>query len=714
MVHNQNILEGLLRQYFGHKVFRDGQLDIIEALISGKDILGVMPTGAGKSMCYQIPALALDGITLVVSPLISLMKDQVAALVDAGVSAAYLNSSLTAAQYREALRRASLGAYKIIYIAPERLLTDDFLSFAQGADISLLAVDEAHCVSHWGQDFRPSYLKISEFIKVLPKKPPVAALTATATADVRQDIVAGLNLEYPFVTVTGFDRQNLYFSVAEPKDKYAELLTILQSQGDKSGIIYCSTRKTVEEVYSNLSSDGYSVARYHAGLKDYERHESQDDFIYDRKQIIVATNAFGMGIDKSNVSFVVHYNMPKNIESYYQEAGRAGRDGEPAQCILLYSGQDVRTCRFFIDNPDDNSELSDEQKQLIYKKDLDRLKSMTIYSTTSDCLRQFILRYFGEMADGFCGSCGNCDTKFEELDMTVEAQKILSCVARFKQVNRSFGRTMLADVLHGSQGEKVKSFGLDKLSTYGILSGVTSKRIFKMIDVLIEYGYLQQSGGEYPTLQLTEKSDDILRRGHTLTMKLPKEIEDRKTAKADKRTAKNRTISGEINEKLLSELKTLRTKLASEANMPSYIVFSNATLHDMCVKLPRAPNALLSVSGVGSRKAEKYGELFLDVIRKHVEYGMSASEAEYDAKPAPSNKRANDTMPAPTNKQGATDSPLYSHKRWTEQEDLLLQNEYENGDTLVEMTVSHLRTETAILSRLKKFELIHMYNDYLI
>ncbi|MDD3336258.1 MAG: RecQ family ATP-dependent DNA helicase [Eubacteriales bacterium] len=406
-----------LKTYFGHDGFRDGQEAVIDALLHGRDVMSVMPTGAGKSICYQLPALLLPGITLVVSPLISLMKDQVMALKNAGVAAAYINSSLTPGQQQEAIRRAGNGLYKIIYVAPERLETPQFLQFAKNAELSLIAVDEAHCVSQWGQDFRPSYLHISEFVKALPKRPPMGAFTATATKMVRQDIMKMLELCDPLCTTTGYNRPNLHFSSIKPSNKLAALYDFLSDLHDQCGIVYCSTRKNVTEVCAQLKLAGFSATRYHAGLTDEERRKNQEDFRFDRAKIMVATNAFGMGIDKSDVRFVVHYNMPKDIESYYQEAGRAGRDGEAAECLLLYSGQDVITARWMIEHNDENPELDEDRKEELLKRDLERLKQMTFYANSKRCLRQFILNYFGETnVPAHCGHCSVCEGEAFEVD----------------------------------------------------------------------------------------------------------------------------------------------------------------------------------------------------------------------------------------------------------------------------------------------------------
>ena len=397
-----------LKTFFGYDTFRDGQEALIDALLTGQDALGVMPTGAGKSLCYQVPALLREGIALVVSPLISLMKDQVAALKSAGVAAAYINSSLTGGQQREALRRAALGAYRIIYIAPERLDVPEFTAFARSACLSLIAVDEAHCVSQWGQDFRPSYLKIVDFIESLPSRPPVGAYTATATPQVKADMARLLRLNAPVTRVTGFDRPNLRLSCLKPRDKFAALMEVVQRHRGESGIVYCNTRKAVEEVCLRLTGEGVRATRYHAGLADAERTHNQDAFQYDERPVIVATNAFGMGIDKSNVSYVVHYNMPRSLENYYQEAGRAGRDGSPAECVLLYSGQDVITGRWMVDHSEPNPELTADEQAALYQRDMDRLKQMTFYCAGRRCLRQFILNYFGERAGADCGNCSVC------------------------------------------------------------------------------------------------------------------------------------------------------------------------------------------------------------------------------------------------------------------------------------------------------------------
>ena len=605
----------ILKQYFGYDSFRPGQDELVQAILSGRDTLGIMPTGAGKSICYQVPALALPGLTLVVSPLISLMKDQVGALNEAGVPAACINSAMSFEEMRDALYFAGRGQYKLLYVAPERLTAPFFLDFARRVPISMVTVDEAHCISQWGQDFRPSYLKILDFLAALPQRPLVSAFTATATAEVRDDIIRALGLEEPFVITTGFDRPNLYFAVEKPSSKPSALLAHLMQRRDKSGIVYCSTRKTVEEVCDMLLSRGLPATRYHAGLDPEERLANQDDFLYDRKTVMVATNAFGMGIDKSNVSFVIHYNMPKNMESYYQEAGRAGRDGEAADCILLYNGQDVRTAEFLIEHSHENEDESIDEKtrrQLI-ERDMERLKQMTFYATTTDCLRRYILNYFGEKAPLCCGHCGNCDTNFEEVDATMDARKILSCVYRLDERRLHFGKTVVAAVLTGSKSEQINRFHLDTLSTYNIMHEQTAVRVRQLIDVLLERGLLTADPERYNALFLTQTGNALMRGRGELRIKLPRE---KKPETAARRTEE---LAADVDEKLFEKLRTLRTKVAQRAGVPPYVVFSNATLADMAARQPKSEYELLGVRGVGEAKARRYGAEFVDCIRDYLE-----------------------------------------------------------------------------------------------
>lgn len=593
----------VLKDYFGHDSFRDGQEKIVDALLDGRDALCIMPTGAGKSMCYQIPALLFDGVTIVVSPLISLMKDQVGSLVQSGVPAAYINSSLSYPQFLRVLSNVEHGKYKIIYVAPERLLTDGFLDTCKKIKISMVAVDEAHCVSQWGQDFRPSYLKIISFVESLANRPIVGAFTATATNDVKEDIKKILRLENPFEITTGFDRPNLFFGVIKSSSKDEKLIDLIRERGDRSGIVYCATRKNVEAVCELLCDNGFSAARYHAGLDEYERRKNQEDFVFDRKNIMVATNAFGMGIDKSNVTYVIHYNMPKNIESYYQEAGRAGRDGGEADCILLYSPKDVRLNRFMIENSEGNDELTIEENEQIRERDFERLKYMTFYSTTNDCLRGFILRYFGGEKKAYCGKCSNCLSVHKLVDVTIDAQKIMSCIARTGQ---RYGKTVICDVLKGSKSEKILKAELNNQSTYGIMKEVTARHIFGTIDFLAEKEYIS-ADNETEVLKLLPKSRDVLFGRERLVMKKVENSE---------KVVKTHRPEAPVNSDLLDALKALRKSIASKKSVPAYVIFTDATLTDMCKKCPETPDEMLEVSGVGRTKLEKFGKQFLEEIAK--------------------------------------------------------------------------------------------------
>lgn len=593
----------VLKDYFGHDSFRDGQEQIVDALLDGRDALCIMPTGAGKSMCYQIPALLFDGVTIVVSPLISLMKDQVGSLVQSGVPAAYINSSLSYPQFLRVLSNTEHGKYKIIYVAPERLLTDGFLDTCKKIKISMVAVDEAHCVSQWGQDFRPSYLKIVSFIKSLENRPIVGTFTATATNDVKEDIKKILRLENPFEITTGFDRPNLFFGVIKSSSKDEKLIDLIRERGDRSGIVYCATRKNVESVCELLCDNGFSATRYHAGLDEYERRKNQEDFVFDRKNIMVATNAFGMGIDKSNVTYVIHYNMPKNIESYYQEAGRAGRDGGEADCILLYSPKDVRLNRFMIENSEGNDELTIEENEQIRERDFERLKHMTFYSTTNDCLRGFILRYFGGDKKAYCGKCSNCLSVHKLVDVTIDAQKIMSCIARTGQ---RYGKAVICDVLKGSKSEKILKAELNNQSTYGIMKEVTTRHIFGTIDFLAEKEYIS-ADNETEALKLLPKSRDVLFGRERLVMKKVENSE---------KVVKTHRPEVPVNSDLLDALKALRKGIASKKSVPAYVIFTDATLIDMCKKCPETPDEMLEVSGVGRTKLEKFGKEFLEEIAK--------------------------------------------------------------------------------------------------
>ncbi len=598
----------VLKQYFGHSTFRQGQERLIDGILSGRDVLGVMPTGGGKSMCYQVPALLLPGLTLVVSPLISLMKDQVAALKEAGAPAAYINSSLTGEQLRTVYSRARQGAYKLIYIAPERLEGEGFAALAREADLSLVAVDEAHCISQWGQDFRPSYLRIREFVDSLPRRPMLAAFTATATGQVREDIVQRLGLRDPVREVTGFDRPNLFFDVRHPRNKMEELTRLLREREGRCGIIYCATRGGVDRVCRALEDKGVPAARYHAGMEDGERRASQDDFQFDRRPVMVATNAFGMGIDKSNVSFVIHYNMPKSLEAYYQEAGRAGRDGEPADCVLLYSAGDVTTARFLIENG--GEELSPEDRAEVRRRDYERLNLMVDYCKTTGCLRGYILDYFGQEHGPDCGSCGNCVGEYTQEDVTVPAQMILSCVLRVREkLGYYVGKTLIVRALRGSRDQRVLELGLDGLSTYGLMSKLAASRIREIMDFLELEGFLRLNPA-YSTLEPAGEARAVLFQGKRLYMSVRKD-------RAEERAKEKRrppAPAGEAPEELTAALKAVRNRLAQREDVPAYIVFSNATLTDMAAKRPQSMESLLEVSGVGRVKAAKYGAAFLEAI----------------------------------------------------------------------------------------------------
>lgn len=601
--------ESILQRVFGYSAFRGGQEALIDAQLQGRDAFGIMPTGGGKSLCYQIPALLLEGVTLVISPLISLMRDQVMALKNAGVAAAYINSSLTPAQIRLVYRNIQSGMYKIIYVAPERLLTDGFLEAIQARKVSLVTVDEAHCISQWGQDFRPSYLKIVDFLNILTPRPVVSAFTATATETVRQDIAQILQLRDPLRVVTGFDRPNLRFEVQRPKQKLPALIDLVQQRRDKAGIVYCATRKAVEEVCENLQLNGIAATRYHAGLPDEERRDNQEDFLYDRKTVMVATNAFGMGIDKSNVSYVIHYNMPQSLESYYQEAGRAGRDGAEAECILLYAPGDVQTAKYLIQHPALSGELSQEELEQKQRLDLERLDVMVNYCKTQECLRGYILDYFGQEHESFCGNCSNCSTETEERDITDQARMILSCVQRMSaKLGYSLGLTSVVRTLLGSRDKRLLQLGLDKLSSYGMLRKLGKDDLRAMAESLESQGYLETDpvhGG----VSLTQKAQGVLFEGKTVSMRLPK---------AEASAPVSSPIGGGQDPNLLAMLKWLRWKIAMQESVPAYIIFSNATLEDMARKAPTTLETFAKVNGVGSVKVKRFGEVFVDAIADYL------------------------------------------------------------------------------------------------
>ena len=606
-----NALE-TLKTYFGYDTFREGQEKIVEAILTNRDVLAIMPTGAGKSICYQIPALILPGITLVISPLISLMQDQVKALNDAGIHAAFINSSLTENQISKALYLAASGRYKIIYVAPERLENYEFLEFARNVEISMVTVDESHCISQWGQDFRPSYLKIVEFVKNLPKRPIVSAFTATATEEVKNDILCTLSLADPEVVITGFDRKNLYHSVENIRRKDEFIMEYIEKHPTESGIIYCATRKNVDNLFELLFKRGVPVTRYHAGLTNETRKKNQDDFIYDRTPVIIATNAFGMGIDKSNVRYVIHYNMPQSMENYYQEAGRAGRDGENSQCILLFSLQDVMIDRMLLDNKD-FSDVDEEDEYLIRQRDIRRLQTMEGYCKTTGCLRNYILEYFGEKTSGPCDNCGNCHREYHEVDMTAEAKWVVNCVA---ETRGRYGLTIVLGTLMGAKRARLRELRTDQYKSYGALSGHSEAELRTLISQMTEMGYLYQTQEKYSVLKLgdiTPLKDENTR----VIMRTYEEKEPDKKKKTQKAVRKRSTDAlTSAGYDLFEILRKLRLEIAKEESMPPYIIFSDKTLIDMCVKKPSDEEEMLNVSGVGANKLKKYGQRFLEEIQK--------------------------------------------------------------------------------------------------
>ena len=628
----------VLKQYFGYDSFRKGQSDIIEAILQGQDALAIMPTGAGKSVCYQVPAMLLSGITIVISPLISLMQDQVKSLNEAGINTAYINSTLSEQQMYKALDYAAQGKYKIIYVAPERLETMSFMTFAQKADISMVTIDEAHCISQWGQDFRPSYLKIVDFIDSLPERPVVSAFTATATSEVKTDIECILKLKSPKLVVTGFDRKNLYYSVEHlsGKKKDAYIAAYIKEHMDESGIIYCATRKNVDKLYDEFSSLGISVTKYHAGLDNETRKQNQDDFIYDRVQVVIATNAFGMGIDKSNVRYVIHYNMPQSMENYYQEAGRAGRDGGESQCILLFSAQDVIIDKFLLDSKEFEG-VEDEDRSVIRERDLHRLHTMEMYCKTTECLRNYILSYFGEKTGEPCGNCGNCNNEYEQIDMTADAKWVINCLA---ETHGRFGLSIVLGTLLGAKRARLKEVGALNYKSYGKLSNRKEAELRLLIDQMINAGYVIQTDGEYSVLRMGDISPLRDENTHVYIKKAKKTYASellkgggqtggeavsgnasagtagsRPASRARKKSTDSLTAAGY---ELFERLRALRLVIAREEGVPPYIIFNDKTLIDMCEKLPVDADTMLSVSGVGQNKLMKYGSRFTEEISTFV------------------------------------------------------------------------------------------------
>lgn len=580
----------ILKQYYGYSSFRDGQEEIIREILNGNDVLTIMPTGGGKSICYQVPALILDGITLVISPLISLMKDQVDNINNLGINSAYINSSLSNVEINNILDEAARNEIKILYVAPERLESQAFLELISSINISMVAIDEAHCVSQWGHDFRSSYRRISRVISILRNRPIVTAFTATATSEVREDIIKLLELNNPKVFISGFDRKNLKITIEKGVNKKNYILDYINNNRNESGIIYASTRKEVDSLYELLTSKGLQVEKYHAGLSDEYRKQAQESFIYDKCNIIIATNAFGMGIDKSNVRYVIHYNMPKNIEGYYQEIGRAGRDGEESECIMLFSPGDVQTQKYIIETATENSMRKENE--------LSKLQTMINLVYTQDCYRKFILNYFGEAYDDKCNNCSNCEAPGELVDKSVDAQKVISCVYR---MNQRFGIGMVVDVLRGSKNKKVYELRFDELSTYGIVKNYTKDTLTEFINMLISNGFLNYKG-EYPVLTLNQLSMEIVKGERKVFVK--------------EQVVKK--IKIEENE-LFTILKELRMDISREEKIPPYMIFGDATLKELSNRMPITKEQFLDISGVGNSKLNKYGEKFMSKIKEYIE-----------------------------------------------------------------------------------------------
>ncbi|MCD7745590.1 MAG: DNA helicase RecQ [Lachnospiraceae bacterium] len=689
----------ILKKYFGYDTFKPGQEEIIDAVLSGKDVLAIMPTGAGKSICYQVPALLLPGITIVISPLISLMQDQVKALNEAGIHAGYINSSLTDAQIAKVYAKAAEGAYKILYVAPERLESYGFVEFTEQIRISMVTVDEAHCISSWGQDFRPSYLKIVDFIDRLRERPIVSAFTATATEEVKTDISCVLKLQDPKTVVTGFDRENLYFRVETTGKKDDFVREYIRKHPGDSGIVYCATRKNVDTVYERLSADGVSVSRYHAGMDNEDRKESQDDFIYDRSLVIVATNAFGMGIDKSNVRFVIHYNMPQSMENYYQEAGRAGRDGEPSQCILLFSPQDIMINKFLLEHKD-FTDVPEEDMESIRQRDARRLQVMEGYCRTTGCLRNYILEYFGEKREEPCNACGNCHREYTEIDRTEDAKQVINCVW---ETRGRYGLSIILGTLLGANRARLKEVGATSYKTYGALKNRSESELRLLISQLIMDGYLCQTTDKYSVIRLGNIAP--LRDEETrIRIRIHDEEKPERSERQAKTHGRKSTDSlTKAGYELFEELRQLRLTIAREEGVPPYIIFSDKTLIDMSDRVPHDKTSMLKVSGVGEAKYEKYGGRFLEAITAFLEEhpdAVTSIEADEDA------SGENGVHKGRADYNRKMHRPDGAGTSWTDEEDKQLDEEYHSGMKISEIAKLHDRTNGAIRARLKKHGLI--------
>lgn len=595
-----------LKKYFGYESFRIGQEELIDSIIEDRDVLGIMPTGGGKSICYQLPTLLKEGITIVVSPLIALMKDQVDGLSENGISATFLNSTLSFNESCEREDDIRNGNYQLVYVAPERLLTDSFIRLCQQVKITFVAVDEAHCISQWGHDFRPSYKNIPTFINSLNPRPVVGAFTATATKLVTIEIKNLLELNNPFELLTGFDRENLIYRVIKPTDKFKYIKEYLKDKEEDAGIIYCATRKAVDSLAVKLNKAGYSAKAYHGGMTSDDRTGVQDDFMRDHTKIIVATNAFGMGIDKPDVRYVIHFNMPKNMESYYQEAGRAGRDGETSDCILMYSPADIVKQKMIM-----NMNGLSEERNAVARENLQYLVN---YCHADDCLRNEITRYFGEISEVTnCGSCGNCLHESEFVDMTLEAQKIMSCIYR---MNERFGVGVVIMTLRGSKAQKILSFNLDKLSTYGILKEFSEGALREIIMNLIARGYLHMTTDQYPILKLTKLSKSVLKGEEQVMVKQDRMtiVDKKKTKKKRSSKKKGTKVDLDYDEALYELLDNKRAAIAEDKSVPRFYIFSNATLEEMAYHKPLDEEAFLDIKGVGDNKLSLYGETFIKII----------------------------------------------------------------------------------------------------